>query len=86
MDRNFNYKRLQHDIDVLKILLERQRKVRTYGNIMTPPEYEQAELERMIQNIQILEGQISEMNSESSKINKHGGMTTGTDKSSGALK
>ena len=55
IDKNFNYKRIQHDIEVLKVLLDRQKKVRTHGNIMTPTEYENAELERMKKNIELLE-------------------------------
>lgn len=70
LDRTLNHKRLQHDIDVLKVLLERQKKVRTHGNIMTPTEYESAELDRMRCNIEALEQQISEMNSEASKQSK----------------
>ena len=70
LEKNLNYKRLQHDIDVLKVLLERQKKVRTHGNIMTPTEYENLELERMKRNIEALEQQISEMNTENSKQSK----------------
>lgn len=70
LDKNYNNKRLQHDIDVLKVLLDRQRKVRTHGNIMTPTEYENLELDRMKQNIEALEMQISEMGTENSKQSK----------------
>ena len=44
--------------------------MRTQGNIMTPTEYEQAELERMIKNIQLLEQQISDMNTGDSRTSK----------------
>lgn len=72
LDKNFNYNKLHHDIEVLKVLLERQKKVRTYGNITTPAEYEQAELERMIRNIQILEEQINHKNAEGCKQTPEG--------------
>lgn len=67
MDKNFNHKSIQHDIEVLKVLLDRQKKIRSQGNIMTPTEYENAELERMKKNIEILELQINDMMTDASK-------------------
>ena len=44
---------------------------------MTPAEYEHAELERMIKNIQQLEQQISDMNTGDSRTSKNPGGTGG---------
>ena len=55
---SINKTRLQNDIDVLKLMLEKLIKVRTYGNIQTPDEYETIELERMKNHIEELEQQI----------------------------
>lgn len=42
---------------------------------MTPTEYENAELERMKRNIEVLEQQISEMNTETSKASRNNANT-----------
>ena len=42
---------LQDDLNVIKILLERQKKTRIHGNIMTPTRYEQYQLENMINEV-----------------------------------
>ena len=54
-------KKLQKEIQVLKALFDKQRRVRSTGKIITPADYETEELTRMIDLIESLECKVRAM-------------------------